>query len=249
MDSVLSAFLRSALCLLLCLPGRPRLTSRRYLLGGALVAATFSPYALTRLLHAALGQPDVLPSPLNWTGQLLLLLVSLLLMAVLVGTARWSWVEFGMQLRFRPGTGRDLARYLLPLLLAEAVALWALVPGGPVSAEYLAFQFTAPGLTEELLMRGLLLAVLDRAFTGRVRVLGAELGWGAVVSSLVFGAAHGLRVSPELHLGFLLAPAAIPTVGGFVLAWCRARSGNLLLPIAVHSGMNGLQQLLMLLKA
>ncbi|AWM33554.1 hypothetical protein DDQ68_12625 [Hymenobacter nivis] len=42
---------------------------------------------------------------------------------------------------------------------------------------------------------------------------------------------------------------AIPTVGGFVLAWCRARSGSLLLPIFVHSGMNEVAQLVALAKA
>ncbi|WP_157887102.1 CPBP family intramembrane glutamic endopeptidase [Hymenobacter sp. PAMC 26628] len=106
-----------------------------------------------------------------------------------------------------------------------------------------------PGLTEELAFRGVLLALLDRAFAGRVRVLGADMGWGAVASSLVFGLCHGLRVSPDLHVALQLLPMAIPTVGRFVLAWCRARSGSLLLPIFVHSGMNEAAQLVAVAKA
>ncbi|AWM33555.1 hypothetical protein DDQ68_12630 [Hymenobacter nivis] len=57
-----------------------------------------------------------------------------------------------------------------------------------------------PGLTEELAFRGVLLALLDRTFTERVRVLGADVGRGTVSSSLVFGLCHGLRVGPDLHV-------------------------------------------------
>ena len=249
MDFLLSALLRSVFCLLLCVLGLPRATHRRYLLGGAAVAAAFSPYGLARLWYAARGQPGAQPSYLNWTGQLLLLLVGLAAMALLLSQAGWTRADLGLRTTFRPGTGRDVARYLLPLLLLELGVLGLLVPGGPVSAEFVVFQFTAPGLIEELLMRGVLLALLDRALPDRVCVLGAELGWGAVVSSLFFGAAHGLRVGADLQLSFLLAPAVLPTVGGFVLAWCRARSGSLLLPILVHSGLNGVVQLIALLKA
>ena len=59
------------------------------------------------------------------------------------------------------------------------------------------------------------MALLDRAFPGRVRLLGADLGWSAISTSLLFGLWHGLDVS---------------------LAWCRARGGSLLFPIVAHAG-------------
>lgn len=248
MDILCLAFARGLLYGLLCLPALGRAGGRRYLLAGGLLAVAFSPYGLTVLWHL-LTRQSAAPTYLNWTGQGLLVLVSLAAMTLLVSQAGWSWAEFGFRLSFKPGTGRAVLRYLLPLLLLELGGLAALVLGGPVSAEFLLFQFSAPGLSEELLFRGVLLALLDRAFPGRVRVLGASLGWGAVVSSLLFGLAHGLHVGADYHLSLQLAPVVIPLVGGFVLAWCRARSGSLLLPMAVHSGLNGLAQVIVLLKA
>ena len=145
--------------------------------------------------------------------------------------ATWKREEFGLRLTFNPGTGRDVFRFLLPLVLVELVVLWALVPGGRTVFGSHLFQLTAPGLTEELAFRRVLLALLDRVFLGRVRVLGADLGWGAVASSLLFGLCHGLRVDADFHVVAKVAPMAILLVGGSVLAWCRARSGSLLLPI------------------
>lgn len=248
MDVLYLACLRGLLYCLLCGPALGRAASRRYLLAGGLLAAAFSPYGLTVLLHLITRQA-ALPTYLNWTGQGLLVLVSLAAMGLLVSYAGWSRAVFGLRLAWQPGTGRDVRRYLLPLLGLELAGLAVLVPGGPVSPEFFFFQLAAPSVSEELLFRGVLLALLDRTFAGRVRVLNAELGWGAVVSSLLFGLTHGLHLGPGYQLQVQLAPVVIPLVGGFVLAWCRARSGSLLLPVAVHGGLNALVQVIAVLKA
>jgi len=82
-----------------------------------------------------------------------------------------------------------------------------------------------------------------------VRVLGADLGWRAVVTSVLFGLWHGLDVSAHFKMSVEVAPMVIPMVGGFILAWCRARSGSLILPILAHSGMNEVANLIALAKA
>lgn len=235
MSTFYTACALGLLCLLLCLPGLLRAASRRYVLWGALLV--FS------IILAAWAPLD------KWASQALSLLVSLVAVALLMALAGWKRQEFGLRLTFNPGTGRDVLRFLLPLMLVELVVLWALVPGGRTAFESHLFQLTAPGLTEELAFRGVLLALLDRGFLRRVRILGADLGWGAVVSSLLFGLCHGLRVGADFHVVAKAALMAIPLAGGFVLAWCRARSGSLLLPILVHGGMNELAQLIAAVKA
>ena len=70
-----------------------------------------------------------------------------------------------------------------------------------------------------------------------------------MASSLAFGFCHDLRVDADFQVALNSMPMAIPTVGGFVLAWCRARSGSLLLPIFVNSGVNEVAQLVALAKA
>jgi hypothetical protein len=81
---------------------------------------------------------------------------------------------------------------------------------------------------EELVFRGVLLALLDRALPQRWRIAGAYIGWGGVALTLAFVALHGLR--PGLLLG--VVPAAL------LYLWLRERTGSLLAPIAAHLAWN-----------
>ena len=81
---------------------------------------------------------------------------------------------------------------------------------------------------EELVFRGVLLALLDRALPQRWRIAGAYIGWGGVALTLSFVALHGLR--PGLLLGVM--PAAL------LYLWLRERTGSLLAPIAAHVAWN-----------
>jgi membrane protease YdiL (CAAX protease family) len=94
-----------------------------------------------------------------------------------------------------------------------------------VSLETWLYQATLPGLVEEVLFRGVLLALLDRAFVVRRVVLGASIGWGGVVVTVVFVALHGLDVA----VLFGVLPAAL------LYLWLRARTGSLVLPVIVHN--------------
>ena len=81
---------------------------------------------------------------------------------------------------------------------------------------------------EELVFRGVLLALLDRALPQRWRIAGAYIGWGGVALTASFIALHGLR--PGLLLG--VVPAAL------LYLWLRERTGSLLAPIAAHVAWN-----------
>lgn len=81
---------------------------------------------------------------------------------------------------------------------------------------------------EEMVFRGVLLALLDRALPQRWRIGGAYIGWGGLALTASFVALHGLRP------GTLLAvvPAAL------LYLWLRERTGSLLAPIAAHVAWN-----------
>ena len=228
------------------LPSLWRPTRRWHLLGGAVFVGATMWAGLATWPRWLPWLPLVAGNDV-WLNILLTLLISLVALAGLLAVGHWQRAEFGLRLRPYPGTGREVVRWLLPLLGLEVALLWLLVPGGHPTPGFQLVQVVV-GLTEELTFRGVFLALLNRALPGRVRVLGADVGWGTVVSSLVFGLCHGLRVGTDFHPQLHLLPMAIPTLGGFVLAWCRARSGGLLLPIVVHSGMNEVMQFIALLK-
>lgn len=90
------------------------------------------------------------------------------------------------------------------------------------------YQSTLPGLVEEAIFRGVLLALLDRAFSARSMVLGAPLGWGGMVVTLGFVLLHPLTAS---SLWAVLPPAGLDL-------WLRARTSSLALPVLVHNSWN-----------
>ncbi len=246
MGVIATAALLSLIALVLSLCGLRAPLSRRYVFLSVLFVFVYA--TATDLRRIFTWIPDI-PGHYNWTGKVLELLVCLIAITLLIRVAGWDRRELGITSTFNPGTGTDVLRFLAPILVVETVALYFLIPGQAPTFEDHLFQVTAPGLTEELAFRGILMALLDRAFLGRRIVLGASLGWSAVVSSILFGLWHGLDVNAHFHVSLEIAPMVIPLLGGFVLAWCRARSGNLLLPFFAHSGMNEVANLIALIKA
>jgi membrane protease YdiL (CAAX protease family) len=119
-----------------------------------------------------------------------------------------------------------------------ALALKALIPA------------LGAGILEELLFRGLLLGVLQRA---------CSVAWACFVSSFIFAASHFLSPTSELaiedpklwYVGFellgsifaqafhvqFIAPYFMSLmVLGLLLAGCRIKTGSLYLPIGIHVG-------------
>jgi len=104
--------------------------------------------------------------------------------------------------------------------------------------ETIAFQWTMPGLDEELFFRGVFLVALNEAFRSRVSVLGAPIGYGGLLTSLVFGLVHALNYT-SAGVSFELMAFVVTGLPSLILLWLRERTGSLLLPILGHNISNG----------
>ena len=102
---------------------------------------------------------------------------------------------------------------------------------------------TMPGLEEEIFFRGVLMVAINEAFTSRRRVMGAEMGWGAVLTAILFGAVHGLPYS-DGRVGLALGPVLWTSVVAILLVWIRERTGSLVAPVLCHSALGGFRTLL-----
>jgi membrane protease YdiL (CAAX protease family) len=165
----------------------------------------------------------------NWIGKALALAGTL----AIASLPMFGWRRVGLTLSHKPGSLRSaipVALLCCGLYLGLALAF----PSDPPSGEDIAFQLTMPGLEEEPFSRGILLLALDQAFRGRIRFLGVDWGWGAVLSCFHFGLAHAFGYS---NGGFSFDPLtmALTALPSFIAVWLRYRTGSLLLPVALHN--------------
>ncbi len=173
--------------------------------------------------------PDVLPGRWNWQGKVLALAATL----VIAAAPALGWRPAGITLRQKPGSLRVAVPVAL-LYCAFFLAIALVFPDDPPTTETVAFQLTMPGLEEELFYRGLLLLALDRALADRIRFLGVEWTWGALISCALFGLTHAFAFSDvsysfdPMYMGLTALPALIAV-------WLRLRTGSLLIPVVLHS--------------
>ena len=166
----------------------------------------------------------------NWSGKLIAIAVTLAIAAL----PMFGWRKAGLTLKQEQLRGALAVTGVL-VLLYGALA-WIMGQGGG-DAGTLAYQLTMPGLEEEIFYRGLFLLALDRAFTARVRLGGAAIGWSLLLCSLVFGLIHGLGVRDGAW-SFDLMAFALPFIGSIPAVWLRAKTGSVVMPIVLHNLVN-----------
>ena len=95
----------------------------------------------------------------------------------------------------------------------------------------------AVALAEEVFHRGYLMGALEDRWPARRSVFGVKLGWGAVLSSLLFAVGHLVSMAQVARLATFF-PALL-------FAWLWRRSGSLWAPALFHAAANLLMDLLL----
>ena len=142
----------------------------------------------------------------------------------LLGLGRLNREEIGL-LPPRPGSLRPAMVVTAIALLANAAIITARDSAPVTVSSALVIAVIVAAIVEELVMRGVILALADRASPPRWTLWGARIGFGGVIVTASFIVLHGLR--PGLLLG--VAPAAL------LYLWLRACTGSLLPPIVAHT--------------
>lgn len=171
------------------------------------------------------------PTEWNWQGKVLALAATL----VIASLPAFGWRRSGLTLAQAKGSLKSAIPVALLYCLLP-IALMYLTPdnGRAATPETFAFQLTMPGFEEEPFYRGILLLALDRAFTARVKLLGVEWGWGAVLSCALFGLAHAFGFS-QGRFSFDPLTMALTALPSFVAVWLRLRTGSVLIPVLLHN--------------
>ena len=169
----------------------------------------------------------------NWLGKAM----SLGGMLVIASMPKFGFRNVGMTIKQRSGFTTPLVVFIA---LTGLVAYFAATDSvGRADLETILFQWTMPSFDEELFYRGVLLLAMNEAFTRRVSVFGAPIGYGGLLTSLLFGLAHGFGYSNG-SFEFDAITVAATGIPSLLLLWLRERTGSLFLPILGHSASNGL---------
>lgn len=104
--------------------------------------------------------------------------------------------------------------------------------------ETIAYQWTMPGFDEEIFYRGVLLLAMNKAFGARVTIAGAPIGYGGILTSILFGLAHGMSYEDN-GFEFEAVNFAVTGAPSLLLLWIREKTGSVVLPIIGHNVANG----------
>jgi membrane protease YdiL (CAAX protease family) len=97
-------------------------------------------------------------------------------------------------------------------------------------------QLIIIALPEEAFYRGYMQSRLDQVFPGRVRVLGAELGLGVIITSVIFALGHLATIRDATRLAVFFP--------SLLFGWMRARSKGVGAGVLFHALCNVFSELL-----
>jgi uncharacterized protein len=118
-------------------------------------------------------------------------------------------------------------------------------PGVGQAISSLLYYAVFVGFGEEILYRGFVQSRLDASFGRPWRFLGAEVGWGLIITSLVFGFLHVLNRDMTTGQTWFWWWGLWTTCSGFFLGYVRARTGSIVAPAILHGLLQGLAAALM----
>jgi membrane protease YdiL (CAAX protease family) len=252
------SFLWGILCLGLLAPKLPAAPRRA---GLAALACALHALALAlpswQLLAIMLGFAPALTSaslahPLNWLGQMAALLVSGIF---IYGLRQAMPAEVGLR-RPRPASLRVVGAVVGIIALAVFSNAYLMRRASlPLWWHERFFYAFVPGVEEELFYRGVLLGLLAPIFPRSIRLPGTHTSWGGLVSVLLFGLGHVIKINP-IHfilndllsggqataqagwwrwlLYFPPTELAYPLLMGLLFLWVRERTGSVWAAAAAH---------------
>lgn len=111
--------------------------------------------------------------------------------------------------------------------------------------EFYLFQFTMPGLDEELAFRGIMLGLLSSSLKSKIKIGSSYIGNPALlITSILFGLGHSLQIDNNwnFHQNWFEFFSAFSI--GLLLGWMTIKSGSILMAILVHDLINTLPKII-----
>lgn len=114
--------------------------------------------------------------------------------------------------------------------------------------EMFLFQFTMPGLDEELAYRGIILGLLSNSLKPKIHIGPVNLGNPALlITSILFGLSHSIHIDNNWSFHHNWFEFVNVFAVGLFLGWITIKSGNILMSILMHNLINTLPNMLLMI--
>ena len=106
----------------------------------------------------------------------------------------------------------------------------------PPIVETIIFRFLMPGLSEEPIFRGVILGLFNRYYGRSWKLFGVPIGWGLILSSVLFGVLHLVIYRPGSMKIIWQWDSIIPIlIISLILGWLREKTGSIWPCVICHS--------------
>src|ERR1035437_9384778 len=243
MNHLLSVLFLSILAFGLCFKGLTyKKLRRKYLL---LFFVIFIVDQLLGRLPKMLPMLNIIGGQYNWSGKILATLFSIMIIIIL---KKHYQLDFAFTFKQFPNSVKSILGIIIGVFIFQIIFIYFRTPKQDITWEDHLFQLTLPGISEEIMFRGILLGLLNGVFISRIKILGAYSGWGTVVTALLFGLWHGVTFYKDLNFEINYFKMITPLFVGFLFAWIRERTKSILIPVIYHNLANELLMIIPLIK-
>ncbi|HRD79693.1 MAG TPA: CPBP family glutamic-type intramembrane protease [Saprospiraceae bacterium] len=178
----------------------------------------------------------------NWSGKILAIAGSLLFYWLFKKTfTDIDYITFKQRKKsLKPALFITIFVFLLAIGLA-----FLCVKKSDEKLEYFLFQFTMPGIDEELAFRGIMMGLLSNSLKSKIKIGSVYLGNPALlITSILFGLGHSLQIDNDwtVHQNWFefFNTFAI----GLLLGWMTIKSGSILMSTLTHGLINVLPKII-----
>ncbi len=190
------------------------------------------------LLFAPLLYPELnfIDSDWNWSGKIYAIVGSILFYILFrKAFSTHNYITFKQR-----DTSLKPKLIITIIVFLVAVGLAALsIYKSATRLDYFLFQFTMPGLDEELAFRGIMLGLLSNTLPSRVYFKNRSLGNPALlITSILFGLVHSFQIDRDwgFHQNWFEFTSTFAT--GLLLGWLTIKSGSIVMSILIHGLIN-----------
>lgn len=181
----------------------------------------------------------------NWIGTILTTILAIIFIF-------YHKKEIRKEIGFTTNINKTLKFGILlfvAFLLFDFIFKLVLFPkGNEFNLETFLFQATMPGISEEIVFRGILLWILSKAFVPSRKIKGIDFGWGFIIITFAFAMIHGVVLKENMEIKINYATIIYLTlITSLSVGLLRKFSGNLIYPILGHNIVNSMNFLIRLL--